>query len=106
MTFYSVIYLMIHLPILIYIYLNSNLYLMQPFVQYFQLCSQDTLQAYLLEARKCVQLTTDSCAKAWQWDYDGRSPPPHMFRSSSNEDNVENSAVSIYNLSPNIYIYL
>uniref|UniRef100_A0A183V0S7 DUF5917 domain-containing protein n=2 Tax=Toxocara canis TaxID=6265 RepID=A0A183V0S7_TOXCA len=50
------------------------------------LCSQSSLQSYLYESQKRVQLTADSCTDTWVWSYDARNPPPCTFRASSDED--------------------
>lgn len=50
------------------------------------LCSQASLQSYLYESQKRVQLTADACTDTWAWNYDARNPPPAMFRGSSDED--------------------
>ncbi|VDK52185.1 unnamed protein product [Anisakis simplex] len=50
------------------------------------LCSQSSLQSYLYESQKRVQLTADSCTDTWAWSYDGRNPSPAMFRGSSDDE--------------------
>lgn len=59
------------------------------------LCSQASLQSYINESRKLVQLTSDSCTDAWAWAYDGRNPSPYTFRSSSDEDSAGGNCVFV-----------